>query len=235
MAIISEYSQFTGGISTRTSTELATMPVFDPLVHTYFFDDFYKYLPSATDWVLTETQAGATQAQTAGHGGQLLITNSAADNDVVSIQHSGVGQFAFAAGRKAWMSVRFQVSDATQSDLFLGLASVDTSPVASLPTSYAAFVKDDDAATILFKTSAGYNTGALATVTAATWMRCSLYYDGALGIQIWIDGALVHSGSVASFSALFPSAVVLPTLALQNGEAVAKTATYDYFLAGMDR
>ena len=226
---------FSDGVSVRPTSELAGMPIFDPLTHTVFFDDFYKYLPSATDWVLTETQAGATQAQTAGHGGQLLFTNTAADNDVVSIQHSGVGQFAFASGRKAWMSTRFQVSDATQTDVFIGLASVDTSPIASLPTTYAAFVKDDDAATIVFKTSAGYNSGVLATVTAATWMRCSMYYDGASTIQIWVDGTLVHTGNVAAFSSLFPSAVVLPTIALQNGEAVAKTMTTDFFLAAMER
>ena len=57
-----------------------------PQFHTYF-EDFDYY--TAADWTVTETQAGATQALTDGDGGLLLLTNTAADNDLVALQKVG--------------------------------------------------------------------------------------------------------------------------------------------------
>ena len=84
-----------------------------PEFHTYF-EDFDYY--AAADWTVTETQAGATQALTDGDGGLLLLTNTAADNDLVALQKVGES-YRFESGKKLFFEARFKVSNATQSDL----------------------------------------------------------------------------------------------------------------------
>ena len=208
------------------------LPILSPIRHTWYHNDFHTY--TAGDWTVTETDAGATEALATGHGGLLLITNTGADNDVTSLQ-LGTTSFAFASGRKAWMFFRFKASEATDIDLFLGLASTDTSPIASLPTTYAAFVKDDDAATFVFKTSAGYNSGTIKTLAADTFTTLGLYYDGAVGIELYVDGALYTTADAGAFSGLFPTADVRLTMAIQAGAAAAKTLTVDNVFIGFDR
>lgn len=213
--------------------------------HTYWFDDFNTYtltdLAAATlaakGWVLTETQAGATELQTTGHGGQLLITNTSADNDVASMQLGGLG-FTFAAGRKAWMGFRVKASEATDFEVMLGLSVVDTSPIQSLPSECAVFYKADDAATWQFLTRSGSatlnNNAAIATMVANTYQVLEMYYDGGNSLQVFVDGAQTGSTS-AAFASLFPTVDMQVTLAVQAGAAAAKTCTIDYGYVAMER
>jgi len=227
----SNLSNFYPGISVGNAGLGLKMPVFDPRLHTVYFNDFHNY--TAGDWTLTETDSAATEALATGHGGILLITNTGADNDVTSIQ-LGTTSFAFASGRKAWMEFRFKASEATDIDLFLGLAVTDTSPIASLPSTYAAFVKDDDAATLVFKTSAGANSGAIKTIVADTFYKVGMYYDGAQGLDVFVDDILVYSSN-AAFASLFGTADVRLTMAIQAGAAAAKTLSVDYALVAFER
>ena len=225
------------GVSTSSAGLGLDMPLFNPVDQAVFFDDFFKYLPSATDWVLTETQAGATQALASGQGGRLLFTNSAADNDLVSIQHASTC-FALAAGKRVWMQTRFQISDATQTDVFIGLAATDTSPIATVPSDFVAFTKDDEATTLNLK-SAGSSTPILSltsqgTFTAATDITAGFFYDGVSKLFVYVNNVLV-STTTAAFASLFPSAVMSPIIALQNGDAVARTMNIDYLLIATDR
>lgn len=227
----SNTTNFYPGISVGASGFDARRPMRDPALHTWLYDDFHKYV--AGDWTVTETDSAATEALATGHGGLLLVTNTGADNDVTSLQH-GTTSFAFASGRKAWLDFRFKCSEATDIDLFLGLAITDTSPIASLPSTYAAFVKDDDAATFVFKTSAGYNSGAIKTLVADTFTRLSMYYDGAQGLEVYVDNVKVADYS-AAFASLFGTADLRLTLAIQAGAAAAKTMTIDYADVLMER
>lgn len=225
------------GVSTSSAGLGLDMPLFNPIDQVVFFDDFFKYLPSATDWVLTETQAGATQAQTSGHGGRLLLTNSAADNDLVSLQHAPTS-IAMAAGRRAWMATRFQISDATQTDVFIGLAATDTSPIASVPSDYVAFTKDDESTALNLKTAGSsasiLSLTSLGTATAATDVTLGMYYDGVSRLYVYVNNALVSTTN-AAFASLFPTAVMSPIFALQNGDANARTMNIDYLLIATDR
>lgn len=211
-------------------------PIFNNFDHTWWYDDFNCY--ATGDWTLTETQAGATEALTTGHGGQLLITNTSADNDVASIQHVAAS-FTFAANRKAWMAFRLKASEVTDFEILVGLAAVDTSPIASLPADGAYFYKADDAATWAFQTrgsSAALQTSSnLATQVVNTFQKLAMYYDGGVTIQLFIDGAKVGTITGASFAALFPTADLAVTIAVQAGAAAAKTMTIDYGLVAMER
>ncbi len=204
--------------------------------HTWVLEDFHNY--TAGDWTLTETQAGATQALTTGHGGLLLLTNTSADNDVNSLQY-GTTSFAFTAGRQAWMKFRLTASEATDFEVAVGLMVTDTSPIQSLPSDGVFFYKADDAVTWAFRSRAGsadlQNTSPLGTMTAGTMATIGMYYDGATTVLLFYNGAQVGTISGASFAALFPTADLQLTIASQAGAAAARTLTVDYAAVMMDR
>lgn len=213
----------------------ASMPVFDPLLHTWWYDDFHTF--TAADWTVTETQAGATQALATGHGGQLLLTNTSTDNDVVSLQ-LGTTSFAFASGREAWMAFRVKGNEATNWEMFLGLSVTDTSPIASLPSEAVYFYKADDAATWAFGSRSGSASlqavATVATAVADTFTTLQMYYDGKSTIQVYADGAKVGT-LTAAFASLLPTVDMRVTIACQAGAAAAQTLSVDYGLVAMER
>jgi len=205
----------------------------DPtLFHTYF-QDFDTY--TAGDWTVTETDASATQALTAGDGGLLLITNTAADNDLVALQKNPAA-FTFTAGKKTFFRCRFKVSDATQSDLVFGLQVVDSTPLDVTDGIY--FLKADGAATLDFICRKNASTGsvtatAVATMADDTFIELGFYYDGQSKVAYEINGSVL--GSLDASSAYLPDTTCTVSFALQNGEAVAKTMTVDYVYVAKER
>lgn len=202
------------------------------IYHTYY-NDFDTY--TAGDWVVTETDAGATQALTAGDGGLLLITNTAADNDLVALQKTPAA-FTFETGKKAFFRCRFKVSDATQSDLVIGLQVVDTTPLDVTDGVY--FLKADGAATVDVICRKNASTGsttatAVATLANDTFVTLGWYWDGIDTVQYEVNG--VVAGSLTSAATYLPDTTCTVSFAIQNGEAVAKTMTVDYIYAGKER
>jgi hypothetical protein len=231
-----DVSRFPDGVSTTSESDIfASLPQSDPTKLHTVWDDFDTY--TAGNWVVTNTGA-ATEALTAGDGGLILLTNSAGDDDVCSLQ-SLVANFAMASGKKAWFKSRLKVSDATQIDFMVGLVIVDTSPFASAPTDGIYFRKDDGDTNLDFSVRKDATTGnneatAIATVVADTYMELAWYYDGVSKVFYAVDG--VVKGSLDASSTYLPDAANLAvTIALQNGEAVAKTMTVDYVFASKAR
>ena len=199
------------------------------IFHTYF-EDFDYY--TAGDWTVTETDAGATQALTDGDGGLLLITNTAADNDLVSLQKKGES-FRFATGKALFFEARFKVSDATQSDVVIGLQITDTTPLDV--TDGVFFIKADGAATVDFlveKNNTATTASAIATMANDTFIRLGFYYDGASAVQYFVNGT--YTGSSVTTN-LPDDEDMTVTIAIQNGEAVAKTMTVDYIYVAKER
>lgn len=197
--------------------------------HTYF-EDFDYY--TAGDWTVTETDAGATQALTDGDGGLLLITNTAADNDLVSLQKKGES-FRFASGKALFFEARFKVSDATQSDVVIGLQITDTTPLDV--TDGVFFIKADGAATVDFrveKNNTATTASAIATMANDTYIRLGFYYDGSSAVQYFVNGT--YTGSSVTTN-LPDDEDMTVTIAIQNGEAAAKTMTVDYIYVAKER
>ena len=106
-----------------------------------YANDFMTY--NSGDFTITTTEAGtgsATEALTSGAGGQLLLTNAAGDNDLDFLQLKGES-FKLSSSKRAFFEARFKVSDATQSDVIMGLQITDTTPLAVSDGVY--FLKDD--------------------------------------------------------------------------------------------
>lgn len=227
-------TRFPYGLTNVGETDLfADMVQPDPtLFHTYF-NDFDTYV--AGDWTVTETDSGATQALTAGDGGLLLITNTAADNDLVALQKNPAA-FTFTAGKKTFFRCRFKVSDATQSDLVFGLQVVDSTPLDVTDGIY--FLKADGAATVNFICRKNASTGsitasAVATMADDTFIELGFYYDGQSSVAYEVNGSVL--GSLDASSTYLPDTTCTVSFALQNGEAVAKTMTVDYVYVAKER
>lgn len=197
--------------------------------HSYM-EDFDYY--TAGDWTVTETDAGATQALTDGDGGLLLITNTAADNDLVSLQKKGES-FRFASGKKLFFEARFKVSDATQSDVVIGLQITDTTPLDV--TDGVFFIKDDGSTSFALrveKNNTATATTSVATLADDTFITLGFYYDGDSAIEYSVNG-VVKGTSVTTN--LPDDEDLTVTMSLQNGEAVAKTMTVDYIFVAKER
>ena len=197
--------------------------------HTYW-EDFDYY--GSGNWTVTETQASATQAKTDGDGGLLLLTNSAADDDLVALQKVGES-FRFESGKKLWFEARFKVSDATQSDVVVGLQITDTSPLDV--TDGVFFIKADGSTSVSLlveKNNTATTTSSVATLANDTFITLSFYYDGVSQIQYAVNG-VVQGASVTTN--LPDDEDMTVSFAIQNGEAVAKTMTVDYIFVAKER
>ena len=226
-------TRFPFGVSTEKSGPLRHFGSPNPFKWHVFFDDFDTY--TVGQWTITTTEAGAgsaTEALTNVDGGALLITNDDADNDADFFQKVGES-FLFAAGKKLIFSARFKVSDATESDVVIGLQITDTSPLAVTDGVY--FLKDDGDANIDFhviKNSTDTAASAIATLVSDTYVTLSFYYDGKSSILYYAND--VHLGTSVTTN-LPDDEELTVSFGIQNGEAVAKTMTLDYIFVAKER
>ena len=197
--------------------------------HTYW-EDFDYY--TAANWTVTETQAGATQALTDGDGGLLLLTNSAADNDLNALQKVGES-FRFESGKKLFFESRFKVNDATQSDVVMGLQITDATPLDVSDGVF--FIKPDDAATVNFlveKNNTATTASAIATMADDTFIRLGFFYDGIDAVFYYVNGVLAGKSATTN---LVDDEDLTVSFAIQNGAAAAKTMTVDYIFVAKER
>lgn len=195
-----------------------------------FFEDFDYY--TAGDWTVTETDAGATQALADGDGGLLLITNTAADNDLVAMQKVGES-FRFAAGKKLFFEARFKVSDATQSDVAIGLQITDTSPLDV--TDGVFFLKADGSTSVSLlveKNNTATTTSSVATLANDTYITLGFHYDGESSVYYSVNGVVTGKSATTN---LPDDEDMTVSMAIQNGEAAAKTMTVDYIFVAKER
>jgi len=229
-------TNFTKGVNNITAQNiLGQLKELDPTqLHTYF-NDFDAY--ATADWTVTETQAGATQALANVDGGVLLLTNSAADNDLNALQKVGES-FKFEAGKKLFFKARFAVSDATESDFIIGLQITDSTPLAVTDGVY--FRKDDGDANLDFvvvKDSTASTATAIATVANNTYLTVGFYYNG---INEIVYAASTNNNNPTILGKL--AVTNLPddeeltiSFGIHNGEAVAKTMSIDYIFVSKER
>ena len=234
----SKVTRFPNGLTNnKINTNLCELGMLDPTKYFVFFNDFKDLLDiDATNvWVLTTTEAGsgdATEVISDAANGELLITNDNADDDCDFYQ-SVKEVFKFVSGKKLWLKAKFKTSDATESDIIMGLQIRDTTPLAV--TDGVFFQKDDGDAYLDFhveKDSEATSATAVATLSDATYVEVGFYYNGNDAIEYFVDN--VKRGTVAVDN-LPDDEELTVSFGVQNGEAVAKTMTVDYILAIRER
>lgn len=210
-----------------------------PFRYYEWVNDFFNFVSG--DWVITETDAGSTEVITSGAGGILAITNvSAGATDAASIQWAGgsgaaITPFTWDSTKDLLLVAKFKLSDATNAACVVGLASVDTTPVASLPTNGVFFYKAGGAATLLASSrKAGTSTSVtLGSMVDDTYVSVVMYYSADTGNwRCFLNDALIGTITTSSIS---PTAALTPTIGLLNASAAAHVLSVDYMHIAVQR
>ena len=227
-------SRFPNGVGTTDSkTSLGMLGMPDPSKFHVFFDDFNSP-PLATEYTLTATSVGAgTSAFSAADvdGGVARITTAANDNDGIFAELIGEG-FLLEAGKKTWIKTRFQVGNAIQSDMVIGLHSTSATPQAA--TMRFLFETVDGAAAMYFNVddnTTDADSGTVVTLANDTWVVLGAYYDGKGNIELFLNDAKVTTMTGVSV----PGAEMAVGFGYLNGVAGAETTDLDYLLVVKER
>lgn len=204
-----------------------------PFKYHGYANDFDSF--AAGDWTVSETQAGATQDLVAGDGGRLALVNSAANADVNSIQLR-VASFALDPTKDVLVSTRVQVDDATLAAMLVGIAIVDTSPIASAPSDGVWFGKAAGVTTLTFNVSKASTVSSvnIGTMASATMVELTAQWNAVTAEWlVYVNNA--QAGRISG-STNFPNTQNLTvTIAVANGSGVARTLTCDWIMAAAAR
>lgn len=231
-------TRFPKGVGTTDAQKgLGNLGMPNPSDYISIFEDFNSL--ATADWVITTVEAGAGSATETATGSLLTITNDAADNDSDFFQWAGGAgavsePFLYVAGKQMFFEARFKVSDATQSDIVMGLQITDTTPLDV--TDGIFFQKDDGDANLDFhveKNNTATSETAIATLADDTYVTVGFHYDGINGFDVYVDGNRVKK-AVAVTNAPDDEELTI-SFGIQNGEAVAKVLTVDYIFAARER
>ena len=189
-----------------------------------YFNDFMTY--TATDWTIIQATSSA--------GGALLITTNDADNDSEELQLKGEA-FKLSTSKKAYFSARFKLSDATESDMLLGLTITDTTAIDGV--SDGVFFKKDDGDTnldfVVEKDSTETATAAVGTVADDTFITATFFIDPDRSKVYYSINNAEPTGVVNTN--LPDNEELTVTIAVQAGAAAAKSLTVDYVSAIVER
>ena len=235
-------THFPNGVSNRTKGHpLFNYPYLDPSKYYTYFDDFFEYHSGI--YTITTTEAGsgnASEAITSGAGGQLLITNDDADNDLDFFQLKGES-FKWDSTKRMFFSARFKTNDATQSEIIMGLQITDTTPLDVTDGIFFLKVDADTKPDLIIEKD---NTSTLSILEMDameddTFVTLSFEYDpldvatGGAVFRVYQDN--VQVGEITGTTNAPDDEDLTISFGIQNGEAVAKTMTIDFILAAVER
>lgn len=233
-------TRFTSGVNNAENmTSLSNMPQPDPTRLYEVFDDFMGTL-STLVWTVVETQAGATQAQAAGAGGRLLLTNTATIADVNALA-TPLASFRLVAGKRFYAKVRVAVSDVANVNITFGFGNAAT----TLLPANGVYVSKIGTSITVNNANTSVVTSSTAFVDAsglAATQFCTLglEYDGrSINVYYGQESTSFPApdrkiGSVDAPN--FNTGVdLLFFVGMKNVNAVANTATLDYAYAAMER
>ena len=187
-----------------------------------YSNDFFTY--TATDWTITSTDGGSDSGEviqaTSSAGGALIITTNDADNDSEELQLKGEA---------------FKLSDATQSDMLIGLTITDTTAIDAVSDGIF-FSKDDGDTNLDFrveKDGTETATAAVATVADDTFITATFFIDPDRDAVYY---SINNAEPVKVVNTNLPDDEELTiTIAIQAGAAAAKSLVVDYITAIIER
>jgi hypothetical protein len=177
--------------------------------------------------------AGASTAEVTDYaGGALLITSGTAEDDGFKMQlghgAAGVGEnFIFDAQYPFYFGINFAVSNASEVDVFAGLAVTDTDALGAV-TDGLYFRKIDGDTNVYFVAEKDSLESATAVLTmmGAQYRTFEMYYDGAT-LYHYVDNRL--TGSINRVDPTFPNNELMRlTIEFLTGSADARTMTIDW-------
>lgn len=225
-------SRLPGGITNVAESSIFSdmkQPV--PTIYGTYYNDFFSYV--AADWVVTAT-GSTTQALAAGNSGLLLLTNSAANNDLLALQKTPAMSLMDPL-KPAFFSTRFKVDNATNSAFVMGMQVIDTTPLDVTDGIY--FLKSAASAALSIisrkdATTGGTTVTNIGTVADDTFLTLGWYYDGVSKLTYSVNGAIVGAIDITNF---FPDTNLTVSFAVQNGTAAARSMTVDWIYQSQER
>ena len=235
-------THFPNGVSNRTKGHpLFNYPYLDPSKYYTYFDDFFEYHSGI--YTITTTEAGsgnASEAITSGAGGQLLITNDNADNDLDFFQLKGES-FKWDSSKRMFFSARFKTNDATQSEIVMGLQITDTTPLDVTDGIFFLKVDADTKPDLIIEkdNSSSLSVLEMDAMEDDTFVTLSFEYDP---LDVATGGAVfrayqdnVQVGEITGTTNAPDDEDLTISFGIQNGEAAAKTLTIDFILVAVER
>ena len=196
-----------------------------PFRYHNWINDFDNYVSG--QWVVTGP-SGSTQAIGAtADGGALVLTigttGSTADQSIQWAGNSGAvaTTYYWQATKDMLICAGFKTSDSTNDGLVVGLASTDTTPASSLPTSFIGFTKAAATQALLANIRiAGVSTTiACGNMADNTYVSCVLFYSATTGNwQAFVNDGLQGTAAAASNT---PTAALAITVGHVNASALA--------------
>jgi hypothetical protein len=183
-----------------------------------------------TEWINTVVEIGGGTSTAVVNdlaGGGLIITTAANEDDGWSSQlgNANTGESVLLDGPYLlYLGAEFSMSDATQSDFFLGVAITDTALLGGVSDGMY-FRKVDASTSLNFVTEKDSveSTTAIATIAADVYVVAEYLFDGTT-VRAYINGVEVASSTNAS--ATFPNDEEMRlSYEFLAGEAVAKTCS----------
>ena len=156
-----------------------------------YFNDFLTF--SEDEWTITVVSVGTGTSTVAlkDAAGGVLRVNTAANEDDGGQAQSDAECIVIPAAGSIWFEARVNLTDeVTQSDAFVGLATVDTSIIAGAPNDVILWRKDDgDTNWDFVADTAGSPTTVAGahTAVAATWVILGFTFDGTT-LYPYVDG-----------------------------------------------
>ena len=225
-------SRFQNGLNSSSGNDTTNMMgQIDPSYYHTLFADFDTF--AAANWVITRVGTTPTEALVAGDGGLLLLTTSTGATDSTFLQDLAAS-YTIDATVPLYLKTRVALSDANLSQFIFGTQNTNTAPLTGSATNGIWLVKAIGVNQLsLVSRSAGVTTTLLLPVTLVNnqTYNLGLAYDGRGNVEAWVDDAKM--GSVTPTA--LPVGVTGVVFGLQNGAAVAKTATIDYIFAAKPR
>lgn len=198
------------------------LEVWGPDVDKAKIDDVWK----ADEFTVTASGTSPITASIAS-GAVALITTGGTEYNGDNIQLVGT-RFKLEAGKPVYFGAKLTISDATQSDLLVGLAGIDTTLLAgssahavAVGAGFAGFTKLDGVTACNVKTittATEQNTASALTMDDEAHIY-EMYWNGT-SLNSYIDGSLV-----ATFTENITTEVLTPSIAFLTGDAAAITCT----------
>lgn len=198
-----------GANVTANARRAPSVLAINPQLAFYFVDDFLRFEDDGSNsingWTLTAVETGISNSTVMsqgeanfdknstgidGTGGVIKLDSDGYENDGLQIQMLDE-DWKLATGKDAYFECRVQITEATQSDFFVGLAVTDTSVIGSYADGVG-FKLTDGSAITTFETVKDSNleqSQAIAATAVDTWYRLGFLYDGATTITPYVNGA----------------------------------------------
>lgn len=182
-------------------------------------------------WVTTLVEGGAGETTVtmaaAEVGGGLLITTDAAENDGANLCMSGTG-FQCVAGKPFYFGCKMKISDATESDFYIGLSVTTTGALGGV-TDGVAFRKPDGSTTaVLVVEKNSTETTATALTVDTAYHIYEIVWDGTT-VNFVVDGVYLTTPAQTN---LPDDERLTPVIHFLTGTTAAKTMTIEWLAAG---